>query len=811
MLQFVRDIRFAFRKFMRAPGLSLAAVVTLALGIGANTAIFSLVDGIWLRPLQITDPSHLVAIQSLKMKAAADSERESGSSYAEFRDMRERVPAFSDVAAVSGRGVVVDRGDGLKLLVARVVSENYFDVMGARVALGRLPSQSEMLSAETPVMVLGYGAWKSVFAGDPTVVGATVKLSHGAARVVGVLAPGFRGTDRIIDPQVYVSQSGWTTWDPDERNTPRTIREFDLYARLRPGATLDQAREQLRTAGAQLATLYPEASAGRTFAAKWEPEAGDSRMKILSLLLLAVAGAVLLIACTNILNLMLALNDARRREIAMRAALGASRVQLLRQLLTEYCVLAAAGIGGAIVLAQQLIALVPALIPDIGYPLGFDFRIDWRVLTFTAVAGLVSVLFCGLVPGIASSKVSALEAARMRFTPGGRLKMPARKIFVVAQLAVSMALLMATGLLVRTLIHIETMDMGFNQAQNAVLLDVAVSQDGPRRLAEYQALADRVRALPGVRDASVARVVPFPDNGGGATKVVLAQGEVPSATVGTSVWFNLVDDAYFRTIGVPLMRGRAFGSQDGSDSTHVAIVNQTLAKKLFGSEDAVGRHFRIGRDHPVDTEIVGVARDGKYGDVTESQQPYLYLPLAQNSWSEVVVIGTTSGNPDALLPVARKAVREVDPNILVMSAQTLSDHMRFATYLNRMGAWLTAALGGLALLLTAVGLYGVTAYSVSRRTQEIGIRMALGARRATVFTSILRDGFKLDLVGLALGTGLAFLIGRTMSGVLYDVKGLDPIALTVSVALVILVSAVALAAPARRAMRLDPADALREE
>lgn len=395
--------------------------------------------------------------------------------------------------------------------------------------------------------------------------------------------------------------------------------------------------------------------------------------------------------------------------------------------------------------------------------------------------------------------------------PTGRLKMPARKIFVVAQLAMSMGLLMATGLLVRTLIHIESMDMGFNQAQNAVLLDVAVSQDGPRRAAEFQALADRLGSLPGVQDASVARVVPFPDNGGGASKVVLAPEEVATATAGTAVWFNLVDDAYFRTVGVPLMRGRTFDRQDQSGSARVAIVNQTLAKKLFGSDDVVGRHFRVGREEPVDTEVVGVAQDGKYGDVTESPQPYLYLPLDQNGWSEVMVIGTTSGNPDALLPAARRAVREVDPNILVMSAQTLSDHIRLHTYMNRIAAWLTASLGGLALLLTAVGLYGVTAYSVSRRTQEIGIRMALGARRTTVFSAVLREGLRLDLIGLALGAALAFLIGRAMSGVLYGVTEFDPIAFAGSVGLVVVVSVAALAAPARRAMRLDPADALREE
>lgn len=789
----------------------MAAIVTLALGIGANTAIFSLVDGVWLRPLQIADPSHLVAIQSLKKQAAADAERETGSSYAEFQDIRERVPAFSGVAAASSRGVVVDRGDGLKLLLARVVSENYFSLMGARTELGRLPGEQEMLDSENPVMVLGYGAWKSIFAGDPQVVGSTVKLSHGAARIVGVLAPGFRGTDRMIDPQVYVSQAGWLAWVPDDRKTPRTIRAFDLYARLRPGATLDQAREQLRAAGTQLAAAYPEAGAGRTFTAAWEPSTVDSKMKILSLLLLAIAAAVMLIACANILNLLLALNDSRRREIAMRVALGASRAQLLRQLLTEYALLALLGIAGALALAKWLIALVPSLMPDLGYPLGFDFRMDVRVLGAAAAAGLFSVLLCGLIPGLVSSQVSPVEATRTRLSAGGRVKMPARKVFVVAQLAISMALLIVTGLLVRTLVHIETMDMGFNRAQNAVLLDVAMSREGPALKTEFQDLAERARALPGVKDASVSRVIPFPDNGGGATKVVLAPGETPSPTAGTPVWFNWVDDAYFRVAGVPLMRGRTFTHQDADSQTHVAIINQTLAKKLFGSENVVGRHFRVGRDQPVDAEIVGVARDGKYGDVTETPQPYLYLPLGKDAWPEVVLIASTGGDPGTLLPSLRKTVRELDPKSVILSAQTMSDHMRFATYTNQMAAWLTASLGALALLLTTVGLYGVTAYSVSRRTQEIGIRMALGARRETVFAGVLKDGAKLAAAGVALGTGLALVIGRAIHGMLYGVSAFDPVAMGAVIVLVLAVSVAALTAPARRAMRLDPADALRDE
>ena len=811
MLSILRDLRFALRKFLRTPGPILAAIVTLALGIGANTAIFSLVDGVWLRPLDIADPSHLLVIQSVKEHASADSERDTGSSFPEYQDLRQRVPAFSDVAATSGRGVVIDQGDGLKLLMARVVSENYFDFMGAHAQLGRLPSQQEMLHAETPVMVLGYAAWKSVFAGNPAVVGSTIKLNHGTAHIVGVLPQGSRGTDRMIDPQVYVSRSGWVTWDPDEANSPRTIREFDLYARLRPGATLDQAREQLRSAGLQFAAAWPESNHGRTFTVQWETETIERGIKVLSSLLLAIALAVLLIACTNIANLLLALNDARRHEIATRVALGASRAKLLRQLITEYCLLAAFGIAGAVFLAQRLIALIPALIPDIGYPIGFDFRIDLRVLAFTVAAGLLSVLLCGLIPAIRSSQVSPLEAARARVAPTGRLRMPMRKILVVTQLSVSMALMMATALLVRTLVHIESMDLGFNRAQNALLVEVAVSGQGPQRQAIYQALADRMRALPGVRDASVARVVPFPLNGGGATKVVLAPGETPSPTAGTQVWFNVVDNAYFHVIGVPIMRGRAFDSRDTAAGQQVAIINQTLAKKLFGTEDAVGQHMRLGNDKPVDVEIVGVAHDGRYNGVTETPQPYLFLPFTQNPWSEVIVIVSTAGNPGALVNAARKAIREVDPSTLIMSTETLTDHMRLATYPNRMAAWLTAALGALALLLTAVGLYGVTAYAVSRRTREIGIRVAVGALRGTIFLGVLRDGLKLALAGLVVGAGLAILLGRAMSSMLYGVSALDPLAFVAVSLLLLAVSFAALAAPARRALRINPIEALREE
>jgi len=810
MIRLIHDVRFAFRRFRRVPGPFLAAVITLTLGIGANTAIFSLVDGIVLRPLPIADPAHLISLESVKNHAAADADRDITSSYAEFEDVRTAVPAFADVTAVDHRGVALETPEGLQLLLAEVVSDNYFRFMGVRPELGRLPDENELRRLQSPVLVLSHAAWKRAFAGNPNVIGQSVKVRGGPATVLAVMPAGFRGTERLIDPQVYVPRSTWAIWNPDELKTERKFRQFELYARLRPGATLDQAKAQLQGLSSDLQSKYPQANSGRSFTAGWQAQS-DEGMKKISLLVLAIAACVLLIACANVANLLLSVNDGRRKEIAMRSALGASRQNLLRQLITEDAVLAAIGVAGALGIAKGVLALVPALMPNVGFPLGFDFRIDHRVLLFAIAAGVLSVLVCGLIPSISITRTSPLDAMRTQSVAGGRLKMPTRKIFVVAQLAASMALLMATGLLVQTLIHIESMNMGFDHRQNAAIMGIAIAEQGPRRQAEYIILVTRMKALPGVKDAAISRVIPFPESGGGGTRIVLAPGELPSQTAGTPVWFNSVDPAYFRVMSVPLLRGRAFDAQDTPTSRPVAIVNQALAKRLFGTTDVVGRPLRIGQQQPSELEIVGVALDGKYADVTESPQPYLYLPLTQDEQGEVYLTVLASNDPHSLLPSMRAALREVDARAVILTSQTLTDHMHLPTYANRMSAWLSASLGALALLLTAVGLYGVTAYTVSRQTHDIGIRIALGAKRGAVFASVLKDGLKLAVAGVVLGVGFALALGRAMSSLIYGVKPMDPATLLAVVSVVVATSIAALVGPARRALRINPVEALRDE
>lgn len=804
-------LRVATRRCRKTPGPALAIMLTLALGIGANTAIFSLVDALWLRPLSIGDPGHLIEVQSLRDKITSGADRESGSSYAEYLDIKRNIHAFREVASSSMRGFALRSGADIQLLTADVVSDNYFTTMGASPLLGVLPKETDSYLAHSPVLVLSYNTWQKYFGADPHVIGRIVSGTYSQAQVVAVLPKDFRGVNRQFDPQVYIPQSTWFLWFQDEKAKSRTTRDFNIYARLQPEAGMEQANSQLQALGHSLAKTYPEANRGRQFHADWQQNSSIGFFKPLSILLLAIAGAVLLVACTNIANLTLALSDSRRRELAMRSALGAKRRTLLSQLVVEYVLISVPGILGAILLAQQIIRLAPTLMANLSEEAGFDFRMDLRVLLFTFCISLLSVLFCGVIPGLRTIRVSPLDAMRTSISTEGRVKTPARKLFLTAQIGISVTLLIATGLLIRTLIHLETMDLGFSRNQNAAVLQLIAPTNTAKRQAFLESLSSRLKALPGTRDISFARVIPFPEVGGGAKKVVIGPNEAISATSGAAVWFNLVDEAYFRVMQVPFLRGRNFSRLDTPQTAPVAILNQTLAKQIFGKEDVVGLHIRIGRTAPINAEIVGVVKDSKYGSMEEPPQPYLYLPFAQEPWSDITLVVTTSGNAKSLLNDVRKAIRESNPNTPIIAGETFEDHMHEETATNRIAVWLTTTMGFLALSLSMIGLYSLISYNVAKQTHDIGIKMALGALQKTIGVAIFRQGFGIIAAGVTCGLCLAFLLGSGMSKLLYGVKILDPITIVFVISLVSFTSILSLIAPTKRAVRIQPAEALREE
>lgn len=812
MHHLLQDVLFAIRKFQKTPGVILAAILTLALGIGVNTAMFSIIDGICLRPLDISDPEHLLLLKNIKKVAATNAEKgQVNFSYAEYTDLKKMVPAFSTLMAVDRRGAILKTADNSRQsLLINVNSDNYFTGMGLHAEIGRLPTEEELSKTKTPVVVLGYRTWKQIFAGDPSIVGKAIELNGQPATVLGVMSANFQGTERFLDPQLYVPISTWVMWSPGEGAPNRNYRDYEVFARLAPGATLDQAQAQLDAANKNLASAYPATNAGRNYFAGWE-RSENTGLKIYSALLLALSGAILLICCANIANLLMALNESRRREIAMRMAIGATRMRLIRQMLTEYAALAIAGVLLAFLMAEQAIALVPALIPQMGIPFFLDLRLDHRVMLFSLCLATLSILFFGLGPAVFTTKSSPLDALRTNTAVGSGLRIPIRKLSVLAQVTISMTFLVGAGLLVRTLVHLQTMDIGFNRTQNAALLQIMVDCDNKALMTKFDSIREKMRALPGATGATISRVDPFPTSGGGATYSVLAPNEAVSKTAGIKIRYNLIDHDYFSILGIELLRGRNFGNQDSATSPRVVIVNQTLAKRFFGKTDIVGQHIRLNDEPVIDLEIIGVTQDGQYSDLAESPQPYLFLPQNQApAWHEVTLTIATAQDPHPLLLTAKKILQS-DASIFVEESQTFKDRMDFATYPNRMIAYLVLSLGALALVLTSVGLFGVVSYIISKKTHDLGICIALGADRINVLRTVLKEALPMIFGGIGLGLLLSSGAAHALHAALYGVQAIDPLVLLISTGVLVVVAFSALVTPVRRALQIDPVEALREE
>jgi len=814
----MRDLKYAFRMLVKAPGFTVVAILSLALGIGANTAIFSLINAVLLRPLPVSDPSTLVSVSQ------AD-ERNPGNlpvSDLNFRDIRAQNTVFTDMGAFAFAQVNYSAGNEALPIPAQVVTANYFSLLGATPALGRgfLPEEE---AKATPVAVVSHGFWERTLGSDPAVIGRTISLNRTPFTVIGVAPEHFSGTVLGGGPSVWVPRSMHAVVQPgfDWYDTRRGLFLF-AFGRLKPGVTLDQTRSNLRTLFSNLEQAFPVDNKGRSATAVPILEArlnptgqGPNVVVQLSSVLMAVVGLVLLIACGNIANLLLARAGKRRREVAIRLALGAKRVRLIRQLITESILLSVCGgVAGLFVAYWSLSALVAAKLP-LPFQIDDSLTIDPRVLAFTAALSILTGVLFGLVPALQASKADVVPVLKNELVPSaaGRRGIAAlatfRQVLVMLQVAMSLTALVAAGLFLRDLVHAQQVDPGF-ETSGVLIANVNLGREGytPQRAQLfYDRVTEKIAALPGVRGAALAQNAPL---AGGFLRSVFPEGADTTTKDRILIQVNNVSPGYLQTIGIPLVRGRDFTHADTETSPKVVIVNQTMADQFWKGQDPIGRRFKFFGDEDYST-IVGVAKTAKYNGVQEQPLPFIYLPLKQNYSPAVALHVRTSGDASRLAPAVRGAVRELDPTLTLFNVQTLEDQIQQSLQPQKMVVVLLAVFGALALMLAAIGLYGVGSYAVAQRTREIGVRMALGAQPSSVLSLVLGNGMLLVGIGLAVGLVVSYFVAGAMAALIVGVNPHDPLTFAATPVLLAVIALVASYVPARRATRIDPLLALRTE
>lgn len=840
-----QDLHFGLRLLVKDRAFTLVAALSLALGIGANTALFSLVDAVLLKRLPVKQPEDLVLFSWLSGPKAmsrgidghtstdqATGMRTSASfSFLSFERLRDHNRTLSDLFAFAPIQQLNVIADGqAEIAKGQFVTGGYYAALSVPMSLGRpITDADDQLNAE-PVAVISHRYWQRRFAGHPAVVGKTVTVNKTIFTIVGVTPPEFFGTLQVgQSPDVTVPMSMEPRLGQGTPNISRpTFWWVRVMGRLKPGVTAEQARVDLEGVFQQSALEGWQAASAKGDSSR-EPRdvpllrvapGGQGLMELRRdysqplRILLAMVVLVLLVACANVANLLLARSAARRKEIAVRLALGASRWRLVRQLLTESVLLAALGGALGIVFAVWFKDALLALRPWGGGALVLDLRLDWRVLSFTATASLLTGLLFGLAPALRATRVNLTPALKddARNLSGG-VRLPLGKSLLVAQVAMSLVLLIGAGLFVRTLRNLQSVDVGFNR-DNLLLFRVDAGLNGYRGVQAatlYQRLIERIEAVPGVRSATLARHPLL--SGSRRSDSISVQGHTPPPGAGNSVYVNLVEAGFFETMEMPVLSGRALSSRDDEHASPVAVINQTMARKYFGDQNPVGRRFGFGGDaeNSGKVEIVGLVRDAKYDGLREETPPTVYVPFLQEIPSQVNFSVRTVGEPGALITVVRQAVREVDGNLPLFDVKTQREQAAELVMQERLFAHLTSFFGLLALALVSIGLYGVLAYSVAGRTREIGIRMALGAERRDVLRLVLKQGLTLAFIGAALGLAAAFALMRTLTSLLFGVTPTDPLTLVMVVLLLAGVAFVACWIPARRATKVDPMIALRTE
>ncbi len=819
MNTFLQDLRYGVRMFVKKPGFTLIAVITLALGIGAMTAIFSVVNGVLLRPLDYQDPQQIVTLLNHGRGPVSP---------ANFLDFRAQSQSFVQMAAAEAWGGTLASNDKPEEIAALRMGDGLFELLGVQPLVGRVLQPEDFQAGKDHVLVLSHKLWQRRFGGDPGIVGQQLSLSGESYTVVGVMPPQFQ-----FPPFWSTRAEMWAPLDLRNRATSRGGNSLRVFARLKPGQSLTQAQAEVDAMNAQLAMSYPDENTGLDIRVDPLNEKVVGNVRPALLILSGAVGFVLLIACANVACLLLVRAATRQKETAVRLALGASRWRILRQLLTESLLLSLTGAAVGILLAVWGVDWLTTLLMgntssfNVRLPRLSEVKVDTTVLFFTLTVSLVSSLIFGLAPALAASKPDLNQVLKEggRGTAGGRRRL--RETLIITELALALVMLIGAGLLMNSFLKLQTVDPGFNP-RNVLTMTTSLAgasqYAGPTREAFYRQLTDQLNAVPGIESVSAINHLPLAGDTWGRALTIEGR-PLPPPGQGIEVIFRVSRPDYFHTMGIPVRAGREFTERDTPDAPRVAIINETLAARYWPGEDPVGK--RVTLDDPRDNSrapqwltVVGIVKDVKQDSWMAAPSNEIYLPFQQSGnfftstsrqYTAMTLVIRTTVEPQSLAGAAQDIIGALDRNIPVSNVTSMDQVIADALWQQRFNLQLIGLFAGVALLLAAVGLYGVMSYLVAQRTQEVGLRMALGAERRDVIQLIVGQGMRLTLVGVALGLVAAVALTRLMTTLLFEVSATDPLTFMVIALLLTLVALIACWFPAMRATKVDPMVALRNE
>ena len=798
----IKDLRYGVRSFLKRPGFLVIAISTLALGIGATTAMFTVVNSVLLRPLQFPEPERIVLFEGVNPRQGIT---ESNVSVPDLVDWQKQSQSFEQIAAFFSGGVFLSTGDEVERVRASAVSPEFFPLFKTNALSGRVLQAGDLQEGrDVEVAVISHALWQRRFGGTADVVNSKVTVNGKPVTIVGIMPAGF----------TYPGDSElWTPFLLNAAKERRDNRYVNVVSRLKPGVPILQARTELDTINQRLAQDYVDTNTGWSVRLTELRESLVGELRTSLLILLGAVAFVLLIACANVANLLLARAAYRQKEIALRTALGASRLRVVRQLLTESVMLSlVSGIGG-LALSFWFIKLLLAIVPP-STPRMSEIGINWQVFAFTfAVTILAGILF-GLFPALQTSRPNLNETLKDSGQRGSETagRNRAGSFLIVSEIALSFILLAGAGLLIKSFLHLREINPGFN-ADNVLAMRVTLPPgkyaQGEPRAQIYQQLVDRVKQTPGVQSAALVLSLPLGGDSFNVGRGVIREGRPMTADEQTNAQHLPVSPDYFQTLQIPLKAGRTFTNQDTSQSTKVAIVNETMARALWPNENPIGRRFTVWRDEKFPREVVGVVGDTK-GSLDKEAGNQMYVPYAQDAnWGSLSLVVRTAGEPTALAGSVRESIRAVDKALPNYNLKTMNDVVSTSAAPRRIPMLLLSAFAGVAMLLAMLGIYGVTSYYVTQRTHEIGVRMALGAQIVDVLKLVLRRAMLLALIGIGIGVAGAVAVTRYLASLLFGVKPIDTLTFVAVAMVLAVVVFVACLVPARRAAKIDPLEALR--